>query len=164
MRSEVKAISYKKCLDSFNSVAFVEGSYFNADVCKFESVQSEEIRDQSTDFSKGCSRFGDLNFLICHATSGSCAIVYEYGLGWHHAAQTIRITLQKHEGQAMHRSTRSNVFSSTLLILGHARNFTCSISQNVDGHENSVEIEERKNESRTMQKWGTRLFGLAVSV
>jgi len=53
----VKFISYlKKYADGFKPFTYVEASYLNTDMCKFESSQNEESRTFLTDSSKAYSR------------------------------------------------------------------------------------------------------------
>jgi len=42
--------------DGFKPITFVEAAFFNRDMCKFKLSQKVEIRAQSEDYSKACSK------------------------------------------------------------------------------------------------------------
>jgi len=64
----------KKIVNRFNSVAFVEISYLNADMCKFESLQKEDSRAQSADSSKA---YNKLWAVTADVQSKHCAFFWE---------------------------------------------------------------------------------------
>jgi len=57
-------ILLNKFADGFKPVTFVESSYLDIDMCKFESSQKDESKAQSADSSKAFSKPRALNFYL----------------------------------------------------------------------------------------------------